>query len=67
MYFPEEVWLQISLNFKPGFLLRVSKKFSFLYGEYWYKSYLDYNYPHVEWSKHSELFDTTYEEFTKNL
>jgi hypothetical protein len=29
MYFPEEVWLQISLNFKPGVLLRVSKKFSF--------------------------------------
>jgi hypothetical protein len=63
--FPEEVWFQISLNFKSYFLLRVSKKFAFLYNEYWYKSYLEFNYPYFQWNRHIALFDTTYEELNK--
>ena len=44
MYFPIEVWSQISLYLKPQFL-SLNKRLLLLYDEFYYKMYLENRYP----------------------
>jgi hypothetical protein len=56
---PKEIWVEISLYLSPDHLLLVNKSFSNLYDNHWCKTYLEFTYPNIDFTKRNDYKNLT--------